>query len=192
LSTSELLALRVAPLKGKWWDWSANHAAETPFKRIRREGPRVVERCVRVPNDFPVRGLCRSHFDDTGKIVMNPYVDQLDALGQEGRLEIFRLLVRAGPQGSCVDDIRRRVRMPGSTLSHHLDTLTRSGLLSARRDGRFIYYAVDWPETARLIRFLTEDCCADMHAHLGAPVSAAAQRKLPRPSGRGRRGQVTR
>jgi ArsR family transcriptional regulator, arsenate/arsenite/antimonite-responsive transcriptional repressor len=123
---------------------------------------------------------------------MKPYVGQLGALGQEGRLEIFRLLVRAGPQGSCVDEIRRRVRMPGSTLSHHLDTLTRSGLLSARRDGRFIYYAVDWPETARLIRFLTEDCCADMHAYLGEPVSVAADRKLDRPSGRRRRREAAR
>jgi ArsR family transcriptional regulator, arsenate/arsenite/antimonite-responsive transcriptional repressor len=109
------------------------------------------------------------YFDDTRNIVVQKYVEQLNALGQEGRLEIFRLLVRAGPQGSCVDDIRRRVKMPGSTLSHHLDTLERSGLLSARRAGRFIYYAVNWPEASHLIRFLTEDCCADMHERLGAP-----------------------
>jgi ArsR family transcriptional regulator, arsenate/arsenite/antimonite-responsive transcriptional repressor len=101
---------------------------------------------------------------------------KLSALGHEGRLQIFRLLVRAGPQGSCVDEIRRRVRMPGSTLSHHLDALTRSDLLSARRSGRFIYYAVNWPETARLIRFLTEDCCADMYAHLGDVGPAAIER----------------
>jgi len=94
------------------------------------------------------------------------FVAQFNALGQQGRLEIFRLLVRAGPQGLCVDDIKRRVRMPGSTLSHHLDTLTRSGLLSARRSGRFIYYAVDWDRTATLIQFLTEDCCADLHARV--------------------------
>ena len=90
---------------------------------------------------------------------MEEFAARLGALGQSGRLEIFRLLVRAGPQGSCVDDIRRKVQMPGSTLSHHLDTLTRCELLTARREGRFIYYAVNWPETARLIRFLTEDCC---------------------------------
>jgi ArsR family transcriptional regulator len=97
---------------------------------------------------------------------MSNFIAQFNALGQEGRLEIFRLLVRAGPQGLCVDDIKRRVPMPGSTLSHHLDTLTRSGLLSARRASRFIYYAVNWAETARLIRFLTEDCCADLHHSL--------------------------
>jgi DNA-binding transcriptional ArsR family regulator len=104
---------------------------------------------------------------------MEEFAARLSALGQSGRLEIFRLLVRAGPQGSCVDDIRRRVRMPGSTLSHHLDTLTRCDLLTARREGRFIYYAVNWPETARLIRFLTEDCCADLHTQLGGFSSTA-------------------
>jgi ArsR family transcriptional regulator, arsenate/arsenite/antimonite-responsive transcriptional repressor len=97
---------------------------------------------------------------------MNRRVEQFSALGQEDRLKIFRLLVRAGPQGNCVDDIKRRFKMPGSTLSHHLDALTRSGLLTAQRSGRFIYYAVNWRETANLIRFLTEDCCAEMHTSL--------------------------
>jgi DNA-binding transcriptional ArsR family regulator len=94
---------------------------------------------------------------------MKRRVEQFSALGQEDRLEIFRQLVRAGPDGNCVDDIKRRLKMPGSTLSHHLDALTRSGLITARRSGRFIFYAVNWRETANLIRFLTEDCCAEMH-----------------------------
>jgi ArsR family transcriptional regulator len=98
--------------------------------------------------------------------VTTDFVDQFSALGQPGRLKIFRLLVRAGPQGLCVDDIKQRVPMPGSTLSHHLDTLTRSGLLLAKRSSRFVYYAVNWDRTARLIRFLTDDCCADLHSGL--------------------------
>ena len=102
---------------------------------------------------------------------MNSYVEQFGALGQHDRLQIFRLLVRAGPQGKCVDEIKRRVKMPGSTLSHHLDALTRCGLLAARRSGRFIFYAVDWSKTAKLIRFMTEDCCADLHTTLGAAPS---------------------
>jgi ArsR family transcriptional regulator, arsenate/arsenite/antimonite-responsive transcriptional repressor len=110
---------------------------------------------------------------------MNKHVAQLSALGQEDRLKIFRLLVRAGPQGNCVDDIKRRLKMPGSTLSHHLDALTRSRLLSARRAGRFIFYAVNWSETADLIRFLTEDCCAEMHTKLAASATA------PQTSGQG-------
>ncbi len=105
---------------------------------------------------------------------MELYVAQLNALGQTDRLAIFRLLVRAGPQGNCVEEIRRRVKMPGSTLSHHLDALTRCGLLTAQRSGRFIYYAINWAKTAKLIRFLTEDCCADMHTTLGAFAGRSA------------------
>ena len=110
----------------------------------------------------------RLYFDDTRIIVVKEFVSQLSALGQSGRLEIFRLLVRAGPDGACVDEIRRRVKMPGSTLSHHLDALTRSGLLTARRAGRFIYYAVNWPKAAKLIQFMTEDSCAGLPKRLGA------------------------
>ncbi|MBE3605053.1 helix-turn-helix transcriptional regulator [bacterium] len=105
---------------------------------------------------------------------MKTRVRQFGALGQEDRLRIFRLLVRAGPEGKCVDEIKRRLKIPGSTLSHHLDTLERSGLLAARRSGRFIYYAIDWPETANLIRFLTEDCCAEMHKSIRPRTGATA------------------
>lgn len=100
-------------------------------------------------------------------------VEQFSALGQEDRLQIFRMLVRAGPQGNCVDEIKHRFKIPGSTLSHHLDALTRSGLLSAQRSGRFIYYAINWRETANLIRFLTKDCCADMHTKFGQTMGSA-------------------
>jgi len=110
---------------------------------------------------------------------MKNYVEQFAALGQKDRLEIFRLLVRAGPQGNCVEEIKRRVKMPGSTLSHHLDALARCGLLTAQRSGRFIYYGIDWAKTAKLIRFMTEDCCADLHKTLGASPdrSMTAHRK---------------
>ena len=112
-------------------------------------------------------------------MVVKRRVDQLSALGQEDRLVIFRLLVRAGPKGNCVDQIKRRLKMPGSTLSHHLDTLTRSGLLSALREGRFIYYAVNWREAAGLIRFLTEDCCAEMHARFLSDAAPDPQAGAP-------------
>src|SRR5208282_3459956 len=109
---------------------------------------------------------------------MKRRVEQFSALGQEDRLVIFRLLVRGGPEGNCVDDIKRRLKMPGSTLSHHLDTLTRSGLITARRSGRFIFYAVNWRETASLIRFLTEDCCAEMHTRFAASTEPTAPQIL--------------
>ena len=100
-------------------------------------------------------------------------MDMLAALGQTARLQIFRWLVRAGRRGGCVDEIKQQVPIPGSTLSHHLDTLRRSGLLTSRREGRFIYYAVDWNAATRLVRFITEDCC-------GGTIRARAPAQLPR------------
>ncbi|MBI3651589.1 MAG: winged helix-turn-helix transcriptional regulator [Acidobacteria bacterium] len=93
---------------------------------------------------------------------MKKYISMLSALGQEVRLQVFRLLVKAGPEGACVEDILKRVRLPNSSLSHHLDTLARCGLLQSRREGRFIFYAVDWKQTSALLRFLTENCCAGL------------------------------
>jgi len=139
---------------------------------LRRPDAEHIRRIVAEENSL--RKICAwallrpRDFDDTRNVVVNRYVEQFGALGQKDRLEIFRLLVRAGPQGNCVEEIKRRVKMPGSTLSHHLDALTRCGLLTAKRSGRFIYYSIDWAKTAKLIRFMTEDCCADLHKTLGA------------------------
>jgi DNA-binding transcriptional ArsR family regulator len=112
------------------------------------------------------------------------HVRQFSALGHEGRIAIFRLLVRAGPGGACVDEIKRRFKIPGSTLSHHLDVLAHSGLIQSRRVGKFIFYAVNWPETARLIEFLTDDCCADMHRKFGPHVPAPSPERAKRRRGK--------
>jgi ArsR family transcriptional regulator len=138
-----------------------------------------MSRTVRDPGGS-TSGLHEYHFDDTRIVVVEPFVSQLNALGQKDRLQIFRLLVRVGPQGNCVEEIRRRVKMPGSTLSHHLDALARCGLLTAQRSGRFIYYSINWAKTAKLIRFLTEDCCADLHRTLGASADRSASAKQRR------------
>ena len=146
---------------------------QPPLRPLTRLARRLASLRTRPPSLPSATALHQQYFDDTRSNVMNRRVEQFNALGQEDRLKIFRLLVLVGPEGNCVDDIKRRLKMAGSTLSHHLDALTRSGLLTARRAGRFIYYAVNWRETANLIRFLTEDCCADMHTKL-APSEAPA------------------
>jgi DNA-binding transcriptional ArsR family regulator len=108
---------------------------------------------------------------------MERFVAMLAALGQAARLDIFRSLVRAGPDGGCVEDIREQVSMPGSTLSHHLDALRRSGLLTARREGRFVRYAVDWEAATALIRFITEDCCGGAVRAACAPPARTRREK---------------
>ncbi len=83
----------------------------------------------------------------------------LSALAQETRLAVFRLLVREGPEGLAAGEIAARLGVTPATLSFHLAQLERAGLLSARRTGRRIFYALDREGTRGLISFLTEDCC---------------------------------
>jgi DNA-binding transcriptional ArsR family regulator len=86
-------------------------------------------------------------------------VDRLSALAQETRLDIYRLLVKAGPEGMPAGEIAKRLRVLPATLSFHLAHLARSGLVYSRQHGRFVIYSADFPEMEALLAFLTEDCC---------------------------------
>ncbi|MDX5362934.1 MAG: ArsR family transcriptional regulator [Pseudazoarcus pumilus] len=88
----------------------------------------------------------------------------LNALGQGTRLEAFRLLVRAGPQGLSVGELALRLDVPVSTLSRHLDQLQQGRLLRTWRDGRHVLHAIDWDGTRALLAYLTEDCCQGLAA----------------------------
>jgi DNA-binding transcriptional ArsR family regulator len=87
-------------------------------------------------------------------------VTKLTALAQASRLAIFRLLVTEGPGGLPAGKIAEQLGMAPATLSFHLKELSRAGLLQARQDGRFVYYAADFAAMNDLIGFLTENCCA--------------------------------
>lgn len=87
-------------------------------------------------------------------------VAALGALAHETRLEIFRLLVRAGGGGLAVGKIAEALGVEANgRLSFHLKELVGAGLATARQDGRFIYYATDYAAMNELLRYLTEDCC---------------------------------
>lgn len=86
-------------------------------------------------------------------------IDALAALAQTTRLEIFRLLVRTGPNGLSAGEVAEHLGVAASTLSHHLATLERAGLLRSRRMQRQIFYAPDFEGTRQLLSFLMEDCC---------------------------------
>ena len=86
-------------------------------------------------------------------------VNRLYALAQESRLAIFRLLVQKGPDGLSAGDIAERLKLAPATLSFHLKELSSAGLLTARQEGRFIYYAPDFAEMNALVAYLTENCC---------------------------------
>jgi len=86
-------------------------------------------------------------------------IEAFAALAQTSRMTIFRLLVRAGPDGLQVGEISRRLDIVPSTLSGHLSVLKRAGLLIATRRQREIHYAADLSVVNDLIAFLLADCC---------------------------------
>ncbi len=83
----------------------------------------------------------------------------LSALGHPARLGIFRLLMRFAPQGVRPTEIAASLGVKQNTLSAQLSELERSGLITAQRDGRSIFYRVDTAVASELINYLVNDCC---------------------------------
>jgi DNA-binding transcriptional ArsR family regulator len=98
----------------------------------------------------------------------------LGALAHEGRLDVFRLLVQAGPDGMAAGEIARATGAVQSTLSANLSLLTRAGLIAARRDGRSIIYTASYEQMRELLGFLMQDCCAG-NPTICAPLAAIAK-----------------
>ncbi len=86
-------------------------------------------------------------------------LEALAALGQATRLDVFRLLVRAGPDGMPAGEIARQLGLRQNTLSTHLGILTRAGLVKSAREGRIIRFTGDMAAMRSLVAFLVEDCC---------------------------------
>ena len=84
------------------------------------------------------------------------------ALGSEQRLEVLRVLVRAGPNGLSIGTLGDRSGVTGSTLTHHLRVLREAGLVSQAKEGRKIICVGAAYERAReLSEFLLQECCTD-------------------------------
>ena len=91
----------------------------------------------------------------------------LDQLGNQTRLRIVRLLVRAGDEGRNVGELQRAIGIPASTLSHHLGHLRSAGVVWQERQGTVLNCFVDFELISELVAFLTAECCADMPASEG-------------------------
>jgi len=79
------------------------------------------------------------------------------ALASVTRLEIVFLLARAGGEVAA-GEIQRALGVPAPTLSHHLGALQRAALVVRRRQGTFVFYAVDRATVSAMVRLLTA-CC---------------------------------
>lgn len=83
----------------------------------------------------------------------------LAALGHEARLDIFRLLVKAGRSGLTVGQIAEHLELAASTLAHHLKTLVEADLVEQTRRGREVINTAQFSEMDHIIAFLTDQCC---------------------------------
>ena len=105
-------------------------------------------------------------------------VDSLSALAQETRLNIFRLLVQNAPTGLAAGEIARRLKLPGPTLSFHLNILAATELIEPTRNGRSISYAPNFQNVNRLMNYLMESCCGGQGCDIDVTKIAKVSRGL--------------
>ncbi|MDB5696561.1 MAG: ArsR family transcriptional regulator [Sphingomonas bacterium] len=107
--------------------------------------------------------------------------DALGALAHEGRLAVFRMLVRAGSGGIAAGEIARQLGVPPNSLSANLMILSRAGLVTSRRAGRSIIYSAEYNRMATLLGYLVEDCCLGS-PEICAPLAAVVARGCCQPA----------
>lgn len=105
-------------------------------------------------------------------------VAALAALSQDNRLDVFRLLVRAGHDGMAAGAVATALSLAPNTLSFHFDRLRNAGLVTVKREGRSLIYAAHFETMNALLAYLTENCCAGVAGSAaGACKPATASRK---------------
>ena len=86
-------------------------------------------------------------------------VAALSALAQPTRLAIFRQLVVCGPEGMAAGQLAEKLNVSAANMSFHFKTLSQAGLIAARQQGRFIYYAANFTAMNGIVAYLTDNCC---------------------------------
>src|ERR1700743_2971428 len=96
-------------------------------------------------------------------------VAALAALAQDNRLDVFRLLVQAGPEGMPAGAVAEALGLAPNTLTFHFYPLSIAGLVTVQREGRSMIYAAQFDTMNALLGFLTENCCGGLAC---APAAA--------------------
>src|SRR6202050_4892626 len=103
----------------------------------------------------------------------------LAALAQDSRLDVYRLLVQAGPEGMSAGHVAEKLDLAPNTLTFHFDRLRDAGLVTVRRDGRSMIYAARFETMNDLLAFLTENCCQGA-AEACAPAAVCKPARVKR------------
>ncbi|MEL7172646.1 MAG: metalloregulator ArsR/SmtB family transcription factor [Pseudomonadota bacterium] len=83
----------------------------------------------------------------------------LAALGHEARLGLFRLLVKAGPQGLAIGEVQAHLGLAPSTLAHHLRALVEVGLVSQEKRGRSVMNRAEFDRMNAVLGYVVKECC---------------------------------
>jgi DNA-binding transcriptional ArsR family regulator len=98
-------------------------------------------------------------------------VAALAALAQDNRLDVFRLLVEAGPEGLSAGSVASALKLAPNTLTFHFDRLRNAGLVTVRRNGRSMIYAAQFDTMNALLAYLTDNCCQGAQEACATPAS---------------------
>ncbi|MFN3685441.1 ArsR/SmtB family transcription factor [Salinarimonas sp.] len=96
----------------------------------------------------------------------------LAELGNETRLSLFELLVRAGPPGLSVGEIQRELQIHASTLAFHLRGLAQVGLVEQERQGRMVICRARLDVLNDAMDYIRNECCRGQRT-LAAPEAGA-------------------
>jgi ArsR family transcriptional regulator len=82
-----------------------------------------------------------------------------ESLSSGVRLDVYRLLVRAGKVGMVAGEIAAALNLPPTNLSFHLKSMTHAKVVTVNQEGRYMRYRANLALMQELIAYLTEECC---------------------------------
>jgi ArsR family transcriptional regulator, arsenate/arsenite/antimonite-responsive transcriptional repressor len=101
-------------------------------------------------------------------------IKALAALAQPVRLDVFRALVVAGPQGMTPSTMAEGLGVPPSSLSFHLKELANAGLVVAERASRNLIYRAEFERMNEVLHYLTQNCCQGQACAVDAAAVSCA------------------
>jgi DNA-binding transcriptional ArsR family regulator len=87
-------------------------------------------------------------------------LELLRALSDKTRQEI--IMIFAAKKEVCVNDIAKRFTLSRPTISHHLQLMKRARLLTARKEGKEIYYSFNKAYVTKIMESILDSlkkCC---------------------------------